>query len=139
MKPRTSPIADRVRAHIANTPKMSQRKLSELAGLNPTQLGMVLARLDEGADIGHGTLEAIAKACGRSVAWLVSGEENPEGVRLRELPGWEGAVAQARARHELSDEAIAAVGAWRVPQPPQFLDGIFVAALARAWADAQRG
>jgi hypothetical protein len=140
---RTSPIAERVRAYVAERkqtdPAFSVRKLSALAGLNPTQLGMVLKRLDEGGDVGMDTLTSIAKVMGRSLVWLVSGEESEHGVRLGDLPGWGEAAAAVRARYQNIDPStIEQVAAFRVPEPPAHLDALFIAAVAQAWSAAAK-
>lgn len=119
---RVSPVADRIRAYVDERrkvePSYSRRKLSVAAGLNSSQLTMILRRLDDGADIDAGILESIAKEMGRTLSWILTGKDAApaHGVQLRDLPGWAKAAADARARYpRLTDQSIARLGAVIVP------------------------
>jgi lambda repressor-like predicted transcriptional regulator len=129
-----SKIADRIRAHCLDA-GVSVRSLSSSAGLNPSQLGGILVRLDNGQHVAASILAAVAKAMGRTSEWLLTGAD-PDGVRLRDVPGWAEAAAQAADRYTLRADAIEAVGDWRMPTAPKRIDAAFVAAIARAWEDA---
>jgi hypothetical protein len=116
------PVADRIRAYVDERrkvePSYSRRKLSVAAGLNSSQLTMILRRLDDGADIDAGILESIAKEMGRTLSWILTGKDAApaHGVQLRDLPGWAKAAADARARYpRLTDQSIARLGAVIVP------------------------
>jgi len=124
---RSSPVADRIRAYVDERQRAepnakpkerySLRKLSVAAGLGPTQLTMILRRLDDGADIGSTVLGSVAAAMGRSLDWLMRGEDS--GVRLRDVEGWDEAVAQARATYpNLTDRAIGTAGEIILPRAP---------------------
>lgn len=141
---RTSPVADRIRAYVKerekaraqndpDAPVFSMRALSKLAGLNPTQLGMTLKRLDEGADIDTGILVSVAAAMGRTHNWLVHGVEVGGGIRLRDLPGWNEAAAQARAKYPtLTAKSMERLGESTVPSAPERLEVASIVALAVA-------
>lgn len=129
---RTSPVADRIRAYVderqrAEAPgtkpaaRFSMSKLSVAAGLHRAQLTMVLRRLDEGADIDTGILRSVAQAMGRSLDWLLRGEES--GLRLRDVPGWSDAISAARAMYPaLNDKSIQLAGEIIVPRSPTGLE-----------------
>lgn len=134
-----SPVADRIRAYVDERrkvePSYSRRKLSVAAGLNSSQLTMILRRLDDGADIDAGILESIAKEMGRTLSWLLTGKDAApaHGVQLRDLPGWAKAAADARARYpRLTDQSIARLGAVTVPAAPRSLEPSTLIALATA-------
>jgi hypothetical protein len=134
---RTSPVADRIRAHVEDRkkadPKFSMRALSKAAGLNPSQLTMICKRLDDGADIATSILQSVATAMGRTHHWLLHGEEAPGGVRLREIPGWAEAAAQARARYpRLTVRSMERLGEVHLPEAPASLEVASIVALAVA-------
>jgi hypothetical protein len=136
---RTSAVADRIRAYVKERqrgePKFSMRSLSRASGLNPTQLTMTCKRLDEGADIDTSILVSVAAAMGRTHHWLLHGTEHagPAGVRLRDLPGWPDAAAQARARYpRLTVKSMDRLGESTVPEVPTHLDVASIVALAVA-------
>ncbi|HSM93437.1 MAG TPA: hypothetical protein VLT47_11175 [Anaeromyxobacteraceae bacterium] len=128
-------MADRVRA-VAEERELSIRKLSEAIGWHETQLGVILRRLDAGGNVRSDVLEELADGIGKSVHWLLTGEE-PEGALIESLPGWADARDEARERFRVSEEALRVVARWRVASPPSRIDAGFVVALARAWEDAR--
>lgn len=111
------------------------RELSALMGLGPTALESALRRMEAGASVTAATLRSMELALGRTSQWILTGEE-PPGIRLRDLPGWDAVSKEAVKTHGLAPEAIEAVGEWLLPKAPRQLDAILVVALARAWADA---
>jgi hypothetical protein len=133
---RTSPVADRIRAHVEerrrDEPKYSMRALSKAAGLNPSQLTMILRRLDEGADIGHTKIEDIARAMGRSHHWLLRGEEAPtKGVRVGSLEDFEEVAALLRADYpKLTDRSMTELADVTIPRSPKKLTVARLLALA---------
>lgn len=133
-------IAGRIRAHVAERkaedPDYSVRKLSLSCGWDGSHLGTVLRRLEAGKDVRAETLRTIAMTIGRPVAWLETGTM-PEGVLLKDCPGWkEAASAALAASRTLDPAAVEAVGHMRVPAPPRHLTGYVVAQMARAWMEA---
>jgi transcriptional regulator with XRE-family HTH domain len=93
-------IADRIRLVLADK-GLTQRELARRAGLAETQIGMILARLQERPfSIELETLARIAHGGEVSLLWLLTGldDGDVEGApALHQIPGWEGAREGAAA------------------------------------------
>jgi hypothetical protein len=129
------PVADRIRAYVeerqGREPDYSIRRLSADAGLNPSQLSNILVRLDSQGGVEWKLLARVARAMGRSLDWLTTGENLG---RLCDAPGWDAAVEQALREHpHLDRSVIATVGALRAPSVPR-LDAHLVIALVLGWS-----
>lgn len=97
MEPDYDHIGDRIRAAMARQ-GLTQRELARRAGFAPTQVSVILARLQQRPyAIELETLVRIAHGANVSLLWLLTGiVETRERVppTLAERPGWEGAVAE---------------------------------------------
>lgn len=92
-----SATADRIRTYCRER-GVSLRAMSAAAFDNPTQLGMVLKRLDAGSSVAIDVLERVAAAMG----WPLS-QLRGEGTAapLADLPGWAEAADEARTRYRV--------------------------------------
>lgn len=108
-------------------------------------LGMPQQRISGVLRGAHGSTPAMVKALAAYLEIpeaVVLGRPGADpGVRLRDLPGWDAVVAQARQSAPLPACAYNAVGAWPAGTFPQINPGA-IASAAQAWwlslADAQR-
>ena len=95
MEPDYERIGDRIRLAMARQ-GLTQRELARRAGFAPTQVSVILARLQERPyAIELETLVRIAQGAGVSLLWLLTGiAETRERVPppLGERPGWDSAV-----------------------------------------------
>lgn len=138
--PSPQAIAHRIREALAVL-GASERELARRAGFAAeNHVNTMLRRLDAGRAIEVDTLVSLSGALGRSLDWLATGvevEARPApGVRLRDVPGWPEAEADAR-RRGCREGAVRAVGESRWPTaPPAARFAPLVVALARAWSDA---
>jgi transcriptional regulator with XRE-family HTH domain len=129
-----SATADRIRAYCTEQ-GISLRKLSAAAFDNPTQLGMMLKRLDDGSSVAVDVLERVAQAMGITLGQLRG--EQPSEKKLRDVDGWATAAAEARARFRVDAVTLAEVGDTVFPSPPSRVTAAFVVAIARAILDAR--
>ncbi len=129
-----SPIAKRIRERIAEMGQ-TESGLAEALGRDRTHISTQLRRLDAGGNLRSDTLQLFERALGKSSQWILTGQE-PEGVRISDVPGWAEVAVEATSRYKLPPEAVEAVGRMRVPAVPARFDAAFVGALARAWSDA---
>jgi transcriptional regulator with XRE-family HTH domain len=130
-------IAARIRDYSKRTDN-SLREMSRRAGLSPSGVQKIVDRLEKHAgDVGLDSLVGIAHAMGMTLIGLLHGDHPPGGVVLRSLPGWQEAAAVAVDRFAVEPRTVEAIGGWLVHAAPAHLDGIFVAALARAWSSGQ--
>jgi len=129
-----SPIAQRIRARLA---ELEQTESSYATGLEKhrTLLSKQLERLDEGGNLRSDTLLKLEKRLGKSVQWILTGEE-PAGFMLASFPGWKEAADAAVERYRLSPELVEVVGRFHVPAKPARIDAAIIATLARMWIDA---
>jgi transcriptional regulator with XRE-family HTH domain len=134
---RENPIATRIRNYCANG-KISLRDLSKRAILSASTAQKVCDRLerDEG-DVGLDTLDSLAKAMGVTLVWLLYGDNPPDTILLRALPGWKEAAREAIDRLGADPAQVELIGGWHLHEAPTRLDGIFVASLARAWTTSR--
>lgn len=118
----------------------SARYLSKSAGLSDAHISLLIRRLDQkpDADVEVGTLLAIAEAAKVSFAWLVTGRDDARGKRLCDLGAqWDEMAAEIEESYPAIPRwSIDAVGRFVMPDLPEVPDAVFVAALARAWSDA---
>lgn len=129
----SNPIATRIREYCAHG-GISLRELSRRAGLSPSGAQKIADRLETDAgDVGLDSLTGIARAMGVSLVWLLYGDNPPDKVLLRALPGWPEAAREAVQRLGADPTVVEAVGGWHLHEAPAQLDGILVAALARTW------
>jgi hypothetical protein len=77
-RPRVPSVADRIQWVIDHL-NISARELSRRAGLQETQVGVVIARYrrNPNAEVTVPVLNAIAKGGGVSAAWLITGRGSP--------------------------------------------------------------
>lgn len=132
-------IAKRLRVLLMRS-AFSARHLSKSAGLSDAHLSLLIRRLDQkpDADVEVGTLIAIAEAAKVSVAWLVTGRDDALGQRLCDLGAqWDEMAEEIEESYPAIPRwSIDAVGRFVLPALPEVPDVVFVAALARAWSDA---
>lgn len=130
-------IAARIRARIAEM-GISESELAERDGKTRSVYSTILRGLMDGSrkNLSRGTLARFEMLLGKSKQWIETGEE-PDGVRLADLPEWPAVSAEALARFKgVTPKILESVGKMRVPSRPKVFDAAFVGALARLWDDA---
>jgi transcriptional regulator with XRE-family HTH domain len=143
MTPRLATIADRIR-WVIHTRGLTQQGFAGRADMAPSQLSVLLKRLDERPyAIELETVLRLAHAGRVAPRWLLLGEGDPFGQEgepeaqvhppLRELPGWEHDVVTLRRRgFVLPSELLGWVGSVSLPlEDPLELTPEIIVSLAR--------
>jgi len=132
-KEQTSPVADRIRARLAEL-NLSETEAAKRLGWTRTVLSSLLRRLDsgQGESLRDDTIAKLELVLAKPAQWIRTGVE-PEGVRLADCPGWTEAAAQARDRYNVDPHKIAEIGESRVPRPLRYVEASWIRDISDAF------
>ena len=135
-RPARPDVAQRVRARIAEL-GTTESAISLSWGKDRTLLSTVLRGVEkDGRHIRDDLLQRLAMTIGKTPGWIFNGVEE-EGVRLRDVPGWEAAASEAADRFGFPADAVAIAGDTRLPSQPRRMDAATVEGYVRAWMNTR--
>lgn len=118
----SGPRAQRIRDRLEEL-GIGIGEASERLGWDRRVLSTLLAAMEApgGRNIRSDTLAKLEIVLQRPAHWILTGEY-PEGVRLRDCPGWDQAAKEAEVRLKIPRETIDLIGDGRLPKALREID-----------------